>query len=186
MRRRRSFLLLLLAMVAAWVVAPAPGLGALWRVYGPSMEPTIASGSMVIVDQIQPKLGGYRRGDIVILSPPGWKGGFPFDTMIKRVIALPGEHVTVADGRVHVDGRLLDEPYVPAFNANARATPPIDIVVPPGEVFVMGDHRGMSIDSTTFGAVPVTVLHGRVLLIVGGGGIAVPQASPLPGTVAAS
>src|SRR5688572_7350431 len=103
-----------LAPVAAVaILLPGTGLGAIWRVHGASMEPTLTDGSLVVVDPVQPSLAGYRRGDIVILSAPGSAQGYPLDTMIKRLIALPGEHVRVADSRVEVDGRILDEPYLP-------------------------------------------------------------------------
>jgi signal peptidase I len=186
--RRRRLLVLLLPVLVAWLVFPAPGLGLVWRVEGPSMQPTIDDGSIVIVDDVRAPATGYRRGDIVILSPPGRAASFPFGTMIKRVVALPGEHVRVTGSAVEVDGRVLDEPYLPralsslADDAILFPATVIEATVPPGHVFVMGDHRGMSTDSTSFGPVPVQQLHGRVLLILGPGGIAVPAASPMAGS----
>jgi signal peptidase I len=190
MTRRRIALIALL--VAAVALAPAPGLGALWRVYGPSMEPTITDGSLVVVDVVQPAVTGYRRGDIVILTPPGGRSEFPFDTMIKRVVGLPGERVTIDDGTVAVDGRRLAEPYLPrARSAMADVPgdpggPAVEADVPAGTVFVLGDHRSASLDSTSFGPVPVDHLHGRVLFILRSDGIVAPPPSPLPGAVAAS
>jgi signal peptidase I len=184
---RRLVPLLLAVLLLAWLVFPSPGLGLVWRVHGPSMEPTISDGAIVIVDDVQPPATGYRRGDIVILSPPGRAAEFPFATMIKRVVALPGEHGRVDGAFVEVDGRPLDEPYLPrAVRGSASvpgAEPPmtIEVTVPSGEVFVMGDHRGMSTDSTSFGTVPVAQLHGRVVLILDPGGIAIPAGPPVPG-----
>ena len=183
--RRRLVVALLVALAVA-VLAPKPGLGAIWRVYGPSMEPTITDGSIVVVDHLGPDRDGYRRGDIVILSPPGWTEGFPFHTMVKRVVAVPGERVRVAGGTVEVNGQALDEPYLRSSGSSPeQAGPNVEAVVPAGEVFVMGDHRGISLDSTTFGSVGVEQLHGRVLLILSSDGIVTPPASPLPGTVLA-
>ena len=175
--------LAVVVFLALLVVSPEPGLAAVWRVQGESMEPELHDGAMVIVDQVGPALDGYRRGDVVILEPPGAEGSYPMSTMIKRVIGLPGEHVQVVGPRVTIDGRELDEPYVAAISPAASGV--VDVVVAPDSVFVMGDHRGESFDSTSFGAVPVSQLHGRVVLIIGDGRLGVPAHSPIPGTVAA-
>lgn len=186
MPRRRHLLLVVAALALVALMAPGVGFGVVWRVYGPSMEPTITDGSLVLVDPVQPQVVGYQRGDIVILTPPGHSDEFPFGTMIKRVVAVPGERVAIGDGVVTVDGRVLDEPYLPAGGAGLWATESfVETIVPAGTVFVLGDHRDNSLDSLMFGAVPIDQLHGRVLLIVGGGGVAAPTASPLPGTAAA-
>lgn len=187
MPRRRLLLLVVAALALVALMAPGVGFGVVWRVYGPSMEPTITDGSLVLVDPVQPQVAGYRRGDIVILTPPGHSDEFPFGTMIKRVVAVPGERVAIGNGVVSVDGRVLEEPYLPADATRRWATGAVvETVVPPGQVFVLGDARGKSMDSLMFGAVPIAQLHGRVLLIVGGGGVAAPTASPLPGTAAAT
>lgn len=172
----------------AALMTPGPGVGALWRANGHSMEPTIPDGAMLVVDQALPRISGYARGDVVILSPPGAVTPFPFETMVKRVIALPGEHVVVARGQVTVDGRVLDEPYLPPGRAEGgQAGPVVSVVVPDGEVFVMGDHRGASLDSRTFGSIPVDQLHGRVLVIVGSDGLELPGApAAVPAGLASS
>jgi len=171
--------LVAVAVVVGVVLAPEPGLAAIWRVNGASMEPELHDGSMVIVDQVGPALHGYRRGDVVILEPPGDEGRYPMSTMIKRVVGLPGERVTVAGARIRIDGRSLHEPYLRQIGPRAGGAE-LDIVVPDDAVFVMGDHRGESFDSTAYGPVPIDQLHGRVLLILGPDRITAPTGSPLP------
>ena len=84
---------------------------------------------------------------------------------IKRVIALPGEHVQIKDGKVYIKGEELEEEYL----ASDVITEPeegqfIDIVVPEGTVFVMGDNRGHSADSRRFGCIPYEKIEGKVVL----------------------
>ena len=84
---------------------------------------------------------------------------------IKRVIALPGEHVQIKDGKVYINGEELEEEYL----ASDVITEPeegqfIDIVVPEGTVFVMGDNRGHSADSRRFGCIPYEKIEGKVVL----------------------
>jgi signal peptidase I len=172
-----------IGFLALLVASPETGLAAVWRVQGESMAPELEDGAMVVVDQVGPTIAGYRRGDVVILEPPGSEGRYPMSTMIKRVVGLPGERVRVVGPRVSIDGRWLDEPYVAAISPGAVGV--VDVVVGPDSVFVMGDHRGESFDSTSFGAVPVSQLHGRVAFIIGWGRLGVPAHSPIPGTFAA-
>ncbi|MCL2382890.1 MAG: signal peptidase I [Oscillospiraceae bacterium] len=80
---------------------------------------------------------------------------------IKRVIALPGEHIRIEEGRVYIDGSLLDEPYLPRETFTEGGTFR-DITVPEGHVFVMGDNREHSTDSRNFGAVPLDRVESRV------------------------
>ena len=101
-----------------------------------------------------------RRGDVIILTPPGGSDS-PY---VKRVIALPGETVAVRDGTVYVDGRALDEPYIadPArYTYPVGASGDIAFTVPAGSVFVLGDNRNHSTDSHVFGPVPLDDVIGQ-------------------------
>ena len=84
---------------------------------------------------------------------------------IKRVIAVPGEHIKIEDGKVYVNNEELEEPYlqsdVVTTNLQGQFT---DLVVPEGHVFVMGDNRGQSTDSRRFGCVPYEKIESKVLM----------------------
>lgn len=87
---------------------------------------------------------------------------------IKRVIGLPGEHVKIENGKVYINGEELDEPYLQDDVVTGKLknsdTPYLDIVVPEGCLFLMGDNRESSTDSRCFGCVPYEKIESRVLL----------------------
>ena len=90
---------------------------------------------------------------------------------IKRVIALPGEHVQIKDGKVYIDGEELKEEYLPEGTiTDSMASETIeggqflDLIVPEGTVFVMGDNRDHSADSRRFGCIPYEKIEGKVVL----------------------
>ncbi len=126
-------------------------------VQGQSMEPTLYNNERVIVEKVTYQFfHGPRRGDIVVLRPPGQD-----DLLIKRVVALAGETVEVRNGRVYIDGILLEEPWTDRFGGPDY--PPT--VVPPLMVFVLGDNRAQSNDSRSFGTVPLDDVIGRAWVI---------------------
>jgi signal peptidase I len=126
------------------------------RVYGTSMEPNFHTNERLVVEKISYRFHGPRRDDVIVLKDPS--GGS--DPLIKRVVGLPGERITIADGRVYVDGVALDEQYLhqATLQGNGRSW-----LVPPFEVFVMGDNRGASRDSRSFGTVPINTVIGRAI-----------------------
>ena len=84
---------------------------------------------------------------------------------IKRVIAVSGEHIKIEDGIVYINGEVYEEPYLP----EGTKTPDgngffLDLVVPEGTVFVMGDNRGNSTDSRCFGCIPIDKIESKVLI----------------------
>ena len=86
------------------------------------------------------------------------------DSYIKRVIALPGEHLEIKDGKVYINGEELDEPYLqPDVTTEVTdKTPYYDLVVPENCVFVMGDNRPASTDSRAFGCIPLEKIESKV------------------------
>ena len=140
-----------------------------------SMVPTVNPGEYVLIDKISPRFNNYQRGDIVVFQPPeGFgQGGVPF---IKRVIGIPGDTVSLENGRVFVapaNGSpvRLDEPYVvrgidgtaaPTLPRNAEGT--TSWTIAPGTYFVMGDNRPDSQDSRFFGPVKRELFVGRAWL----------------------
>lgn len=103
-----------------------------------------------------------ERGDVIVFKhPPDPKLDY-----IKRVIGLPGETVELRNGTVYVDGRRLDEPYVPeAYRLNDPKGNYPPTVVGEHSYLVMGDHRNKSSDSRVWGQVPAHLIKGRALLI---------------------
>jgi len=125
------------------------------RVYGQSMEPNLHTDQRLVIEKLSYHLHGPRRGDVVVIHDPG---GSP-ELLIKRVIGLSGERVTVADGRVYIDGAPLDEPYLTQPTQGGGRS----WVVPPLSVFVMGDNRGASRDSRIFGPASLSQIVGHAV-----------------------
>lgn len=122
------------------------------RVYGQSMEPNLHTDMRLVVEKISYRLHAPERGDIVVLRlEPGE------ELLIKRVIGLPGDEVSVHDGQVYINGQPLDEPYLDQETRGNLAPR----VVPPLHVFVMGDNRRASNDSRSFGPVHLDNIVGR-------------------------
>jgi signal peptidase I len=135
-----------------------------YRVEQVSMVPTLREDQHLLIDKLTPRFDDYSRGDIIVFHPPGQ----PTDTTpyIKRVIGVGGDHIELRDGHVFVNGAQLDEPYIARDSDTDPITDEDTWDVPQGMLFVMGDHRGQSVDSrqfpTTF--VPVDSVIGRAWL----------------------
>jgi len=141
-----------------------------YKVQQQSMEHTLEPDQYVLVDKLTPRFDTYKRGDIVVFTPPeDWvqEDGTPF---IKRVIGLGGDTVEVRDGKVFINGTEIDEEYVYASEPGDPPQPttvPGDEhrwVIPTDELFLLGDHRAASADSRTFGPVPAVQVIGRAWL----------------------
>lgn len=122
-----------------------------------SMEPSLMPHDRVIVNKFLYYFRPPRPGEIVVLRPPIDPGR----SYIKRVVAVAGQTVKIEDGRVYVDGSPLREPYIQVVT-RGRYGPKI---VPPHEIFVLGDNRGNSEDSRSFGFVPMRNVTGEAMLI---------------------
>jgi signal peptidase I len=128
-----------------------------------SMEPTLKISDRVLVNKLSYDFHDVNRGDIVVFrSPPGENNAAVKD-LIKRVVALPGETVEAKDGHVLVNGKPIDESYLPkgTITSSFEARK-----IPPGQVWVMGDNRGNSKDSRFFGPISESLIVGRAFIRV--------------------
>ncbi len=127
------------------------------KVEGGSMEPGLEDQERIFINKLVYRLESIERGDIIVFRYPR----DPRKSFIKRVIALPGDHVRIAAGRLYVNGERVMEPYVPGEFQDARSYP--DLEVPENTYFVLGDHRSMSNDSRDFGPVPRGFIYGKAV-----------------------
>lgn len=138
-----------------------------YKVQQSSMERTLMQEQYVLVDKLTPRFDEYKRGDIVVFTPPeDWVGAdrTPF---IKRVIGVGGDTVEIHDGGVYINDERLDEPYI--YTESDGSVQTTDAaqerwIIPGDELFLMGDHRQDSADSRAFGPVPVNQVIGRAWL----------------------
>jgi signal peptidase I len=125
-----------------------------------SMVPTLQQDDRVVVNKLSYHLHDVHRGDIVVFTtPPGVNKSFK--DLVKRVIGLPGETVQARRGKVSVNGKQLDESYLPSDVTTSDFGP---VRVPPDSLWVMGDNRGDSEDSRYFHAIPKKTVVGRVFV----------------------
>jgi signal peptidase I len=127
------------------------------KVEGTSMAPLLSDQERIFINKFVYRFENIHRGDVVVF----W---YPLDrskSFIKRVIALPGETVTMRQGVVTVNGVVVPEPYVPPQYEDVSDYGPTR--VPADSYFVMGDHRISSNDSRVFGPVPSQFIYGRAV-----------------------
>ena len=138
-----------------------------------SMVPTLKKNDRVLVNKLSYKLHDVHRGDIVVFKAPKNPDGTPVDPtvndLVKRVIGLPGERVDERDGQITINGKVLNEPYLPAGTRSDCASFTPDCftkfgVVPKDEYWVMGDNRAASKDSRSFGFIKKSNIVGRVFI----------------------
>ena len=147
---------MLAAVIGSAAIAAAATAGRTRRfaVVEDSMLPALGSGDWLIAVR---RRGVPSRGDVVIFTLPA----DPHRFLIKRVLGLPGERVSISEGQVHVDGATLAESW-----AHGPTFPEGDEVVAEDAVWVLGDNRGLSTqDSRTVGSIPLGDVGWRVVAV---------------------
>lgn len=134
------------------------------EVVGISMDPTLQHHDRVWVQKLSKIWGGIERGDIVTVHGAALSdGSLKQEDLVKRVIAVSGDHLEIKGGVVYLNGVLLPEAYL---GENVQTLMPdlgvLDIVIPEGQYFVMGDNRPSSKDSRYFGSVAAEAILGEV------------------------
>jgi signal peptidase I len=156
--------------IQAWLIKP-------YQIPSQSMEPTLDVGQRVLVNRFLYHFTDPSIGDIVVFHPPagadhnsanecgvprGPKEACPHPTaaessqnFIKRIVAGPGDTLSVKEGHPVVNGvEKTDEPYIRPSTECAVCNLPKAITIPPGYYFMMGDNRGESDDSRFWGPIP--------------------------------
>lgn len=126
-----------------------------------SMEPTVQINDRLVVEKVSYLFKSPERGDIIVFRAPEQalkiSGATTEDAYLKRVIGLPGEAVEVRDGKVRIDGKVIDETYIKA--------PPNYVwgpkTVPDGQYLVLGDNRNGSLDGHVWGFLPEERIIGK-------------------------
>lgn len=126
------------------------------RVDGVSMLPTLHNGEFILVNKLAYDTGTPTCGDIIVFRSTTT----PDLDLIKRIMGIPGDKISIHDGQVIINGQTLSEPYINAIpNYNG------DWQVPDGYLFVLGDNRNNSSDSHLWGFLPEKNVIGKALVI---------------------
>lgn len=129
------------------------------RVEGTSMLPRLVNHDRLFINKFVYRISAIERNDVVVFHYPR----DPEKSYIKRVIALPGDRLRIEHGQVVLNGKPLQEPYVPEEFRDTRSMD--EIVVPEETFFMMGDHRSISSDSREFGPVDRSLIYGKAVFI---------------------
>jgi len=179
--------LLELVMIVAVALGLALGIQAIlvkpFRIPSESMVPTLEVGQRVLVDRVSLRFGTPDRGDVLVFKPP--KGSDdnvcgvhqPSDApcprptpqhsdtnYIKRVVAVGGDRLKVLRGRVYLNGRRQNEPFIAPSADCEICNLPHEITIPKGMYFMMGDNRGESADSRYWGPIPKKWIVGEAFM----------------------
>ena len=167
-----------------WLVVVLIALGAamLVRVYvlqqfyisGPSMQTTLLENNRVLVKKLRYRMHDVHRGDVVFFDRVTTNGGVvAHDDLIKRVIAVGGDTVSISQCNVIVNGKKIDESYLDAKSGGSqnlvdrcRVVDLKEQTIPKDKIFVMGDNRAESFDSRSFGPIDKDLIVGRAFAIV--------------------
>lgn len=126
------------------------------RVRSDSMSPSYQADDVVMVDKVAYRFRDPRIDEVVVTEDP--RTG---QTIVKRVVAVGGDTIGIDDGRLVRNGQVVFDANIDNDNMDGYFHGPV--LVPEGEVFLLGDNRDTSLDSRSFGTVPVDDVQGRVV-----------------------
>jgi signal peptidase I len=129
------------------------------RVEGTSMLPRLEDRDRLFINKFVYRVAAIERGDVVVFRYPR----DPEKSYIKRVIGLPGDRLRIDRGQVWLNGKRLDESYVPEDYRDTKSMQ--EMVVPEDFYFMMGDHRSISSDSREFGPVDRSLIYGKAVFV---------------------
>lgn len=131
-------------------------------VKGASMENTLKQYDYLLVNKMAYKSKLPERGDVIIFKSDLMQDNGRQKDLVKRVVAIEGDRVVISEGQVYLNDELLEEPYTKDGYTDYE----IDIIVPEGHVFAMGDNRLDSTDSrdSSVGPVPLDDIVGKVFV----------------------
>lgn len=134
------------------------------KIKGASMEPNLPNNEYLLTDKVTYRFREPMRGDVIVFEAPTNQG----EEFIKRIIATPGESISLKEGGVFIDGNLLTETYL---DKEVTTSPglflkeEVEVTVPPENFIVLGDNRPFSSDSRAWGFVNKDKITGRAWLI---------------------
>ncbi len=164
-RRRRKYVIEWAVIVVIAVLASFLVRTFVFETYfipSASMEPTLMIGDRIIVNKLAVDFGTIHTGDIVVFkAPPNENCGTKVDDLVKRVIGVPGDHLTSKGNTIYINGKALDITW---SHYEPLGTPIGNVTVPKNNYFVMGDNYPDSCDSRFWGTVPRSDIIGKVFL----------------------
>ena len=138
-------------LVQAFLVKP-------FTIHQVSMRPTLEDGDRILLNRLTYHFRGPARGDIIVLHSPISMN----EDLVKRIVGVAGDRLSVAGGKLYVNGVAQDEPYLLEQNFDGEMP---ETTVPSGEVFVMGDNRNNSGDSRLFGPISTDSIIGSAFVV---------------------
>jgi signal peptidase I len=129
------------------------------RVEGTSMLPRLEDRDRLFINKFVYHISAIERSDVVVFRYPR----DPEKSYIKRVIAIPGDRLRIDRGVVWLNGRRLQENYIPDEYRDSRSM--AESVIPDDSYFMMGDHRSISSDSREFGPVDRSLIYGKAVFV---------------------
>lgn len=133
------------------------------QVTGSSMLPNFEDGEYILTDKVSYHFHHPQRGNVIVFKAPKNEQ----KDFIKRIVAIPGEKIKLERGNIFIDGKKLEESYLPADMVTlpkSLVTEGQEVLIPLGEYFVMGDNRQHSSDSRDWGTVPEGLIIGKAWL----------------------